>query len=193
MSIARRIMILILLTLCATGPAFGQANNAPRSDRPPPVDRPPPAAAMPLADLLEIAQKNTGRTYLVDFRAPPLVVTAQLDTDDLDYNRLLLILQNNNLAAVNIDGVVNVVPAAVVRQYALPVIAAQDDSINDEEWVTWTIQTRGDAAQYVPILRPLMPSAGHLAAHPETNSILIVDRYGNAKRLVAVIRQLDGR
>jgi len=36
-----------------------------------------------------------------------------------------------------------------------------------------------------------MPQAAHLAALPEQNALIIVDRYGNVKRLVEIIEQLD--
>jgi len=47
------------------------------------------------------------------------------------------------------------------------------------------------AAQLVPILRPLLPQAAHLAALPDQNALLIVDRFGNVKRVVALVRELD--
>jgi general secretion pathway protein D len=47
------------------------------------------------------------------------------------------------------------------------------------------------AAQLVPILRPLVPQQGHLAAYPETNVLIISDRAENVARLVDIIRRVD--
>jgi general secretion pathway protein D len=47
------------------------------------------------------------------------------------------------------------------------------------------------AAQLVPILRPLVPQQGHLAAYPATNVLIISDRASNVERLVSIIRRID--
>jgi general secretion pathway protein D len=47
------------------------------------------------------------------------------------------------------------------------------------------------AAQLVPILRPLVPQQGHLAAYPATNVLIISDRADNVDRLVQIIRRID--
>ena len=47
------------------------------------------------------------------------------------------------------------------------------------------------AAQLVPILRPLVPQQGHLAAYPATNVLIISDRAENVSRLVSIIHRID--
>jgi general secretion pathway protein D len=47
------------------------------------------------------------------------------------------------------------------------------------------------AAQLVPILRPLVPQQGHLAAYPATNVLIMSDRAENVSRLVDIIRRVD--
>ena len=47
------------------------------------------------------------------------------------------------------------------------------------------------AAQLVPILRPLVPQQGHLAAYPATNVLIISDRASNVDRLLTIIRRID--
>ena len=46
-------------------------------------------------------------------------------------------------------------------------------------------------AQLVPILRPLLPQAAGLAAFPQTNSLVIVDRFANLRRIEGLIKALD--
>jgi general secretion pathway protein D len=47
------------------------------------------------------------------------------------------------------------------------------------------------AAQLVPILRPLLPQYGHLAADVCSNMLIIVDTYANVRRVEAVVQRLD--
>ena len=47
------------------------------------------------------------------------------------------------------------------------------------------------AAQLVPILRPLVPQYGHLAAHPGSNMLIISDRAANVARMITIIRRID--
>jgi general secretion pathway protein D len=47
------------------------------------------------------------------------------------------------------------------------------------------------AAQLVPILRPLVPQQGHLAAYPATNVLIISDRANNVERLLTIIQRID--
>ncbi|MCK5093004.1 MAG: type II secretion system secretin GspD, partial [Gammaproteobacteria bacterium] len=47
------------------------------------------------------------------------------------------------------------------------------------------------AAQLGPILRPLIPQQGHLAAYPATNVLIISDRASNVDRLMRIISRID--
>jgi general secretion pathway protein D len=154
-----------------------------------------PAQMLPresLLDLLAAVAHRSGEIFLVDARVSPQVVIGQLRPNDVSYSLLLSILRNNDLAAVAVNGVINIVPVGVVRQFPLPVLQGKDVPIADEEWVTHIIALSNvPVATLVPILRPLMPQAGHLAANSESNTILIVDRYKNVQRLVSLITAMD--
>ena len=47
------------------------------------------------------------------------------------------------------------------------------------------------AAQLVPILRPLIPQYGHLAAYPSANILIISDRANNVNRMLRIIQRID--
>src|SRR5690606_12406000 len=47
------------------------------------------------------------------------------------------------------------------------------------------------AAQLVPILRPLIPQYGHLAAHQTSNMLIIVDREANVQRMLDIVNRMD--
>jgi general secretion pathway protein D len=104
---------------------------------------------------------------------------------------LLSILRANGLASVEIEGRVNVVPLSDVRLYATPIVQNDDDRIAADEWVTRIlITTNVEAPFLVPILRPLLPQAAHLAAMPP-NRLIVVDRYANVQRIAAIVKSLD--
>jgi general secretion pathway protein D len=48
-----------------------------------------------------------------------------------------------------------------------------------------------NAAQLVPILRPMIPQYGHLAAYPAGNILIISDRASNVNRMMRIIRRID--
>lgn len=145
-----------------------------------------------LFDVLEAVSRRTDLEFLVDRRVDAEVVVGPVDAKKIDYKTLLLVLRNNRMAAVKIGGLVNIINVATVRQYPLPVIEKENDSIDDEEWVTMFIKLdNGDARQLIPILRPMLPQAGHMVGHTGSNTVTIVDRYGNVKRILELIRKID--
>ena len=47
------------------------------------------------------------------------------------------------------------------------------------------------AGQLVPILRPMMPQAAHLAAYPSANMLIISDRAANVNRIMRIVQRID--
>ena len=147
---------------------------------------------VPLAKLLEAVSKDSGREFLIDYRIDAEVVTGTLDVRKIDYGTLLSILRNNGLAAVSAESVTKIVPVAVVRQHALPIIRENDPSIPGDAWVTRTlVLEKVNAAGLVPILRPMIQQAGHLAAIGGSNMLVIVAPYGVTERLVDIAMEAD--
>ncbi|MFA7386800.1 MAG: type II secretion system secretin GspD, partial [Thiohalobacteraceae bacterium] len=63
-----------------------------------------------------------------------------------------------------------------------------------DEVVTRVIEVNNvSAAQLVPILRPLVPQQGHMAAYPGTNVLIVSDRAENIERLVSIVKRMDQR
>ena len=54
-----------------------------------------------------------------------------------------------------------------------------------------TVAKNVPAAQLVPLLRPIIPQAGHLVALPCVNKLFIVDTFGNVQRIQAIVDALD--
>ena len=84
-----------------------------------------------------------------------------------------------------------VMPDAMVRTMPVPLVSGLE-KLPDAEVVTRIIHVRSmPAAQLVPLLRPLIPQSGHLAAVGCTNDLILVDRFGNVKRIEAIIKALE--
>jgi len=149
---------------------------------------------VPLADILDSVSKKTGRVFLTDSRVQADVVVGQLKAKDITYSSLLIVLFNNGLAATTIGDITNITPGATARHHLVPIVHEEDDAIADYEWVQRIIKVEnGAAGRFVPILRPLLPQMAHLVADPASNSIIMIGRYGNTKRLDAIIKEIDKR
>ena len=149
-------------------------------------------ATVELAELLDEVGRKANKQFLVQAQVPSRVVVGTVDIKRVTYPMLLAILKNNGCAAVSAQGAVNIIPTAGVRTYPLPIVNKDDSSIADDEWISRVIRVKqAEAAQMVPILRALLPQEAHLAAMVPSNSLLIVDRYANVKRVTGIVQQLD--
>ena len=145
-----------------------------------------------IAELVERVRKKTGKQFLLDPRLRAEVPVGTLDLDQLDYARLLDVLHLNLFATYEADGLVIITPDAGARQLPSAVGSTVSPKALDAELVTVLIHAKNVcAAQTVPVLRPLMPQAAHLAAMPQTNSLLLVDTAANARRIADLFERLD--
>ncbi len=154
-----------------------------------------PPDALPRVELMTVLQHVTGapaKHFAIDAAAPSRIVVGTLDASGMSYPVLLTVLGNNGLTAVHTAGLVNVIPLANVRHYALPIVTNLDENRPDDEWVTFAFRPKhAVAAALVPILRPMIPAAGNLAAIGDENTLIFVDRFANLRRLVQLIRGID--
>jgi general secretion pathway protein D len=150
----------------------------------------PDLPTVELAPLLERVERASNKQFLVDGRIGPQIYLAGVEPNDVTYPVLLSILRANGLAAFESEGRVNIVPDAEIRFHA-PVVQEDDASIPADLFVTRVLTTTNiEAAFLVPILRPLLPQAAHLAAMPSSR-LVVMDRYGNVRRLTEIVRSLD--
>ena len=142
-------------------------------------------------DLIERVAKLTGKQFIVDPRVRAEVSLTGLDVGRVDYERLLAILAVHQFATYQSAGFVVIVPDASARQFPVPVANEIAAATSDNEIVTLVVQVKTACAAYlVPIVRPLMPQHAHLAALPP-NTLIVVDRAGNARRVVDMIERID--
>jgi type II secretory pathway component GspD/PulD (secretin) len=151
----------------------------------------PRTGGVPLDRLIETVAKKSGRKFILDPRAPLNVQLFGEDASAVTYEQLLSILEVYGFVAVESGGLVRIVPDAFARYEATPLISDKDKH-PDAQIVSVLVHLRSvSAAQLVPVLRPLVPPYGDLSAMPCVNTLLIVDRFANVRRIEAIIHGLD--
>ena len=110
---------------------------------------------------------------------------------DLNRNQIwdvyLRTIQVNGFSAISEDGFVRVVPENE---------ATRDDNVtnfsSDGDYQTSVIPLRNRSAEkIIPMLKPITGRQSHLSSIASINSILIVDRASNVKRINDLINDLD--
>ena len=145
-----------------------------------------------IRQIVEAVSAVTNRNFIIDPRvnAKVTMLSKTPMTPDAFYEAFLAILEVHQLAAMQSGDIIKIIPNATARQYGSPMGAGR--AAGDDDIVTQVIQVENvGAAQLVPILRPLIPQFGHLAAHPGSNMLIISDRAGNVARMVSIIRRID--
>jgi general secretion pathway protein D len=152
----------------------------------------PDYQSIDISELVERVAKRTGKQFIMDPRVRAGIPLVGLDVAQIDYPRLLAILTVHQFGAYESNGVVKIVPDAGARQLPIPVTTEISPKTLDDEYVTVMYQAKNMcAAHSVPVLRPLMPQAAHLAAFPQANTLLIADRAANARRIIDMAERLD--
>jgi general secretion pathway protein D len=146
---------------------------------------------VPIEHVIAAVAKKTAKKYLIDPRVHGNVEILGQDIGAVTYSDLLSVLHLSGYTAVEGSNYISVILVTDVRSMALPLATAKD-SYPDGQFVTLVITVKNTAApQLVPILRPLMPTYGHLSAMPCTNQLILVDNFANVKRLEKLIASLD--
>ena len=143
--------------------------------------------------LISTVSKFTGKNFIIDPRvkAKVTVVSANTMTPEEVYEVFLSVLQVHGFAAVRTGAVIKIVPEVNAKQGPLPLVQGSLKNTGDE-LITRVIRLdHVPAAQLVPILRPLVPQQGHLAAYAPTNSLIITDHAANISRLLQIISGVD--
>jgi general secretion pathway protein D len=146
-----------------------------------------------LGQVIEAVSQVTGKNFIVDprVRAQVTMLSNTPIGPDAFYEAFLAILQVHGFVAVPSGSVIKILPDATARQLPANDLPDRISSTSDEI-VTQVIQVRNvSAAQLVPILRPLIPQYGHLAAYPSANMLIISDRAANVSRMMRIISRID--
>ena len=143
--------------------------------------------------LIKTVSEHTGKNFVIDPRVTGKVTVISAHPMDKDefYEVFLSILEVHGFSTIPAGDVIKIVPDVKAKQVAIPTTTL-DNEYPGDQIVTRIVQVKNiNAAQLVPILRPLVPQQGHLAAYPDTNVLIISDRRQNVDRLIKIISQID--
>jgi len=143
--------------------------------------------------VIDAISRITNINFIVDPRVKgkvTIISNKEMPSEDV-YQVFLSILKVHGFAAVVGGNVTKIVPEVNAKQDSIPFMNKRVYKGSDA-FVTRVIEVRYiDAAQLVPILRPLVPQRGHLAAYPASNVLVISDSSSNIQRLEKIIRSID--
>jgi general secretion pathway protein D len=146
-----------------------------------------------LGQIIEAVSAVTGKNFIVDprVRAQVTMLSSTPMSPNAFYEAFLSILQVHGFVAVPSGDVIKIIPDANARQVPANDLPSSVSATSDEI-VTQVVAVKNvSAAQLVPILRPLIPQYGHLAAYPASNMLIISDRASNVNRMVRIVQRID--
>ena len=142
--------------------------------------------------VISAVSEMTGRNFIVDPRVKGKVTVVShraLKSSEI-YQVFLSVLKVHGFAAIPGKNVTKIVPEVNAKQDAIR--TGQNAIPFSDEFITQVLEIKNvDAAQLVPILRPLVPQRGHLAAYPGSNVLVISDSASNIRRLKKIISSID--
>jgi general secretion pathway protein D len=146
-----------------------------------------------IGQVIEAVAAATGKTIIPDprVRAQVTMLSQTPMSPDAFYEAFLALLSVHQFVAVESGGIIKIVPDANARQ--MPNIDLPDRvKSGSDELITQVIAVENvNAAQLVPVLRPLMPQAAHMAAYPNGNILILSDRASNVSRVMRIIKRID--
>ncbi|WP_028239349.1 type II secretion system secretin GspD [Stutzerimonas azotifigens] len=130
----------------------------------------------------------TGQTFIVDPRVRgqvSVVSNATLSLSEV-YQLFLSVMATHGFSVLTQGDVARVVPNAEAKA------EAGGGPTGGDLLETRVIQVQHTpATELIPLIRPLVPQYGHLAAVPSANALIISDRSANIARIQDLIRSLD--
>jgi len=137
----------------------------------------------------------TERNFVVDPRVKgPLTLVSEVPVDaDTAYSMLLAALRMQGYAVVDVGGISRVVPEADAKLQGGPVSTGTGaTAAPGGELVTRVFPLRYEnAANLVPILRPMIAPNNTINAYAGNNTLVITDYADNLERIARVIADID--
>ena len=146
-----------------------------------------------LSTFISTVSEVTGKNFIVDPRVKGkvTVISSKPMSPEGVYQTFLAVLSVQGFAAIPAGPAIKLVPEGNARTDG-GVPNGSGVGLPIDGVVTHVYQVQNiSAAQLVPILRPLIPQWGHLAAYTASNMLIISDRAANVVRLEALIKQMD--
>lgn len=140
---------------------------------------------------IEQVSDITGYSFIVDPRVKgevTVVSNTEMSASDI-YDMFESVLRIHGYASVKTGSVVKIIPTQGAKQEDLPLGSG---GLSNEKMVTRVIPVENtNATELVPILRPMVPQYGHLAAVSSANALIISDHANNISRIIDIIKRID--
>ena len=141
-----------------------------------------------IREFIDQVAQISGQTFVVDPRVKgqvSVVSNTALNLTEV-YQLFLSVMATHGFSVITQGDQARIVPNAEAKADADSGRAAPD------RLETRLIQVQhGSATELIPLIRPLIPQYGHLAAVSSANAIIISDRSANIERIEDLLRQLD--
>ena len=145
-----------------------------------------------LQGVLRALAAFTDKNFVVDQRVRgPLTLVSEVPVDaNTAYSMLLAALRMQGFTVVDVGGISRVVPEADAKTQGSPVSTGNTGASG--ELVTRVFPLRYEnAANLVPILRPMIAPNNPINAYPGNNTLVISDYSDNLDRIARVIGEID--
>lgn len=143
-----------------------------------------------ISAVVEMVSKETGKNFVVDPRVKGKVTVISshpMEKEQL-YEVFLSLLDVHGFAAIESGDIIKIVPSANAKHIG----GSNRKDAEGDAHVTRVVKIQNvSGAQLVPILRPLVPPQGHLAAHAQSNSLIISSQASTIDRLMSIIKRID--
>lgn len=183
----RATLVVVVLAFTATGIVSAQNNGSGQRITPNFKDA-------EIGQVIEAVAAATGKTIIPDprIRAQVTMLSQTPMTPAAFYEAFLALLQVHQFVAVESGGIIRIIPDANARQVPNKGDLSPRIDGDSDELITQVIAVENvNAAQLVPVLRPLMPQAAHMAAYPAGNILILSDRASNVARVMRIIKRID--
>src|ERR1700691_6093908 len=146
-----------------------------------------------LSQIIQAVSEVTGKNFIIDPRvnAKVTMLSATPMSPAAFYEAFLSVLQVYGYVAVPAGKVIKIIPNTDARQVPADDLPNSVSATSDEVVSQIVTVKNISAAQLVPLLRPLIPQYGHLAAYPTGNMLIISDRASNVNRIVRIVERMD--
>ncbi len=187
---------------------------------PPPVTPPPPPPPPPPPTARRLLRQARGRNIVLNFDNADIETVIQAASEIVGFNYvlapdvrgkvtvqtagripqedvfgvLLAILEVHGFTAIQTGNLYKIIKIEGARERAVPTIigSSVDASRPADEVITQIVAVRyASAADLTTLLRPMISARGSLAAHRETNILIVTDTAANVRRLLDIVRLVD--
>lgn len=141
-----------------------------------------------IREFIDQVAQITDETFIVDPRVKGQVTVLSKTPLGLSevYALFLSVMATHGFSVVTEGGQSSVIPNAEAKA------EANSGRASPDKLETRLIQVQqGSVAELIPLIRPLVPQYGHLAAVTSANALIISDRSANIARIETLVHQLD--